>query len=94
MIERRSERRLKVLKEGRVLLGDSRSLGCIVRDISPRGARLEFRIPDDLPSEFRLNIVNVDLTVPAVLVWRRQGECGVRFVGVGTAGAVDNSPLA
>jgi hypothetical protein len=92
MRERRCERRHKVLKEGKVMLTEWVSVSCVVRDISPGGARLEFEGPVYLPSEFRLLIVSADLTIPAVPAWQRRGEAGIRFTGVGTAGDVDNTP--
>jgi hypothetical protein len=92
MHDRRNERRLKTLKEGRVELGGDVSVSCVVRDISPAGARLEFEAPAELPGEFRLLIVSAELTIPASLTWQRRFEAGVRFTGVGTAGGVDNSP--
>lgn len=92
MHDRRSQRRHKILKEGRVVLGDNLSVSCVVRDISPAGARLEFEAPAGLPGEFGLLIVSADLTIPAALTWQRRFEAGIRFTGVGTAGGVDNSP--
>jgi hypothetical protein len=93
MEERRREPRLKVLKHGKVLLTELKSIDCMVRDISPLGARIEFELPVRLPSQFRLRIVSADLTIPAAPVWQHRREAGVRFVGVGTAGSVDNSPI-
>jgi hypothetical protein len=92
MIERRRERRQKVLKQGKVVLTESVSIDCVVRDLSPSGARIEFEAPLYLPSEFRLHIVSADLTIPAAPAWQKQREAGIRFVGVGTVGSVDNSP--
>jgi hypothetical protein len=92
MDERRSGRRVRVLKEAKVMLTDCVSVNCIVRDISPGGARLQFDGPVYLPVEFRLRIVSADLTIPATPAWQKQGEAGVRFTGVGTVGQVDNSP--
>ncbi len=83
---------MKVLKHCKILLTDWMSLDCTVRDISPAGARLEFESPVALPGEFRLRLVSADLTIPAVCVWQRKLEAGVRFVGVGTVGSVENSP--
>jgi hypothetical protein len=91
-IDRRAERRQMVLKEGKVMLSDWVSVDCVVRDISPGGARLEFQAPVSLPSEFRLRIVSADLTIPATAAWQRRLEAGISFTGVGTVGAVDNSP--
>ena len=90
--DRRGERRQKVLKEAKVLLSDRVSIDCLVRDISPSGARLEFFAPVSLPNEFRVRIVSAELTVPAALAWQRRLEAGVRFTGVGTVGQVDNTP--
>jgi hypothetical protein len=92
MYERRRSARMRVLKEGRVLLGDHVAVDCIVRDISAGGARLEFDGPIDLPAAFRLRIVSADLTIPARPAWQRRLEAGVTFTGVGQVGAVDNSP--
>jgi hypothetical protein len=92
MHERRAERRHRVLKEAEVWLTDRIAVNCVVRDLSPGGARLEFEGPVCLPSEFRLHIVSADLTIPAAPVWLRKLEAGIRFTGVGTAGTVDNSP--
>lgn len=93
MRERRRERRLRVLKEAKVMLTEWVSVNCVVRDLSPGGARLEFDGPVYLPSEFKLCIVSADLTIPAVTAWQRRGEAGIRFTGAGTAGDVDNSPM-
>lgn len=93
MRERRRERRLKVLKQAKVMLTDWVSVNCVIRDLSPGGARLEFDGPVCLPAEFRIRIPNADLTIPAVASWQRKSEAGVRFTGAGTAGDVDNSPM-
>ena len=92
MRERRGERRHRMLKQGVLMLTEWVSVNCVVRDISPGGARLEFERPIALPSRFRLHIVSADLTIPAVAAWQRRGEAGIRFTGVGIAGDVDNSP--
>ena len=82
MSDRRSERRLKVLKEGKVLLDDYVSVNCSIRDITPGGARLEFEGPVCLPSAFRLRMVSADVTIPATVIWQRRLEAGIRFIGV------------
>jgi hypothetical protein len=92
MQERRGEHRRKVLKDAEVWLTDRIVVNCVIRDISPAGARLEFEGPISLPSQFRVRIVSADLSIPAAPIWLRRLEAGVRFTGVGTAGQVDNSP--
>ncbi len=92
MRDRRRERRKRVLKEGKLMLTEWVSVRCMVRDISPGGARLEFDGPVDLPNAFHLCLVTADLTIPAVPAWQRRDEAGIRFTGVGVAGNVDNTP--
>lgn len=69
------------------------SVDCIVRDISPGGARLEFLEPVNLPKEFRLYIVSADLTLPAAGVWQRRNEAGIRFTGVGIIGDSESAAV-
>jgi hypothetical protein len=90
--ERRSERRLKVLKEGRVLLDDYVAVNCSIRDITPAGARLEFEGPVCLPSVFRLRLVSTEVTFPATVVWQRKLEAGIRFTGIGVVEATRLAP--
>jgi hypothetical protein len=90
--ERRCEQRQRVLKEGKVLLTDHTSVDCVVRDLSPSGARIEFEGPIALPAEFRLRIVSADLTIPATAAWQRRLEAGLRFTGVGELGPIAAEP--
>ena len=83
MSERRGERRLKALKEGKVLLDDYVAVNCTIRDITPSGAKLEFEGPVCLPGVFRLRMVSADVTFPATVVWQRKLEAGIRFTGIG-----------
>jgi hypothetical protein len=87
MLERRAERRTRTLKEGKVFLSDYVSAKCTIRDLSPGGARLELETPIVLPSAFRLHIVSADIMIPATSAWQRGTEVGIRFTGVGIAGA-------
>lgn len=91
MLERRNERRVRMLKEGKVLLSDFVSANCTVRDISPSGARLELEGPISLPADFRLWIVSVEMMLPATAVWQRGLEAGVRFTGIGVAGRIEGA---
>jgi hypothetical protein len=92
MYERRSERRMKALKAGKILLSEWLSVNCTVRDMSSAGARLELETAVMLPSEFRLHILSADLVIPAAAVWQRRLEAGIRFTGVGVIGKVDDMP--
>lgn len=92
MHDRRSERRNKMLKDGKILLNDYVTVDCRVRDISPGGARLEFDGPVCLPAAFRLRIVSAELTIPATVAWQRRLEAGIHFTGVGSVGHVEQAP--
>ena len=93
LYDRRAEPRQHVWKEGKVLLNDRVSLDCIVQDLSTGGARIALARPVSLPRDLRLCIVSADLTMPVACVWQRQLHAGLRFIGVGTVGRVDNSAL-
>lgn len=82
MYERRRERRLRVLKQAKVMLTEWVSVNCVVRDISPGGARLEFNGPIYLPHAFQLQIPSAELNIPAAPAWQSRGEAGIRFTGL------------
>ena len=57
------------------MFGDqSPALKCTVQDISARGVKIAFAAADEVPLEFVLEVLAVDLRVKALLVWR-QGKC-------------------
>ena len=58
----------------------STPLFCLVRDVSPTGARLELIGAPDLPDRFDLTITGRDRLYSAEVVWRRSNQIGVRFV--------------
>lgn len=70
------------------------SVNCVIRDISPSGARIEFDGPVFLPSEFQLRIVAADLVIPAVPAWQQRGEAGIQFTGVGIVDSPDAARTA
>jgi hypothetical protein len=81
--EKRTQKRRRVLKDGRVLLPGSRvTYDCAVRDLSETGARL--RLQSDsiiLPERFELVFVADHLAYPALRKWRRGDEYGVALTG-------------
>lgn len=80
MLERRQERRRRTYLGGSVAFNNRWStMECLVRDMSPHGARLEFRDPAFLPDD-------LDLIIPARghsrrvrVVWRDRYAVGVCF---------------
>lgn len=76
--ENRSSHRKTTYNGGEIGYG-GKKVGCIVRDLSPKGARIEVKFGTPaLPDRF-------DLTIPGVLakgcrvIWREGRELGVKF---------------
>ena len=80
-IERRQTRRIRSLKEGKVVLDDWRTIDCVIREMSDGGARLEFPTVANLPVEFRLLVVSTNTLAPAARVWQRGSRAGIKFTG-------------
>jgi hypothetical protein len=80
MVERRSEERRRTLLPGRLAVDHLRTLDCVVRDTSERGARLLCRaaFPNDLVM-LEINAA-AGFKRKARMVWRRLEDCGVEFV--------------
>jgi hypothetical protein len=77
--EKRGSPRRRMLKQGRVILSDSTTITCIIRDMSETGARIVFGGPVHLPESFRLAIVNSDDVHAVNLIWHRGFAAGVSF---------------
>jgi hypothetical protein len=75
--EKRGAPRRRMLKQGRVMLSDSTTISCIIRDMSDTGARIVFGGPVNLPESFRLALVNSDDIYAVDLVWHRGFAAGV-----------------
>jgi hypothetical protein len=56
-------------------------MDCLVRDMSPEGARLVFGAPVTLPKTFSLLLVASEKLVPAELHWQRGLSAGIVFTG-------------
>ncbi len=80
MNEQRKERRFRVLKSGRIIVGDKApKIDCTVRDVSESGARLI--VPSStfgVPQEFLL-VIGAAAPRPCRVVRRTMTEVGVRF---------------
>jgi hypothetical protein len=78
----RLARRQRVLKQGKILLANNLSVvDCVVRDMSETGARLLCGDQAAVPGEFRLVTPSDSLMREAKVIWRRDGQLGVRFAG-------------
>jgi hypothetical protein len=81
MDERRIGTRQKSFLQGRIYYNNRRaSIDCLVRDISPTGARLKFPGPVTVPEVVELYIPNKDEFYRAQVQWNRGDEIGVHFV--------------
>ena len=81
--QERSHRR-RVLKSALVVFNNRCStIPCRVRNISSTGAKLEFETGGIVlaPDHFDLLIELDGTDTPCVVVWRRNNEAGVRFIG-------------
>lgn len=80
----RSPRRHRVMQQGRIVFGPDTLLPCVVRDLSPAGAKIVLSRPIPLPDSFDLVIAAHDLrTVSVRLRWQRGEVAGVRFAPAG-----------
>jgi hypothetical protein len=82
LTERRKQTRLRVFLKGRIHFNNgASSLDCLVRDMSPIGARLVLSETATLPERFELFIPQKERTYRAALRWRREEGIGVTFDG-------------
>jgi hypothetical protein len=80
MLERRQYPRNRVYYGGVLAFNERRStLGCVVRNFSPRGAKIEFENAAMLPDRVEFNVVRKGLSCTARLAWRDQNAAGLTF---------------
>ena len=89
MLERRQHPRNRVYYGGVVAFNARRStLDCVVRNFSPRGARIEFENSAMLPDSVDFEVVRKGLTCLARLVWRDHNAAGLVFCEEHETGSV------
>jgi hypothetical protein len=78
--ERRKVSRQKSFLRGMVYFNNRRSvLDCLIRDISPHGARLIFSDSLAVPDALDLYIPQKDQTLRVHVIWRHGQDLGVAF---------------
>jgi len=93
LTERRTQTRLRVFLKGRIHFNNgASSLDCLVRDMSPIGARLMMSETATLPEKFDLFIPQKERTYKATLRWRREEGIGVTFEANAASAAEATSP--
>lgn len=82
-VERRRNPRQKSFLRGMVHFNNRRSvLDCLVRDISPYGARLVFSVTVATPDTLDLYIPQKEQTLRTHVIWRYGRELGVAFAQI------------
>ena len=77
---RRIEHRERVLRRGRIILGDGFStIDCIIRDISTHGARFTVQEGISVPRSLSLSILDTGHTHQAIRRWQHGPSIGVEF---------------
>lgn len=78
--ERRKTLRTRSYLGGRVVFNHHAStMDCLVRNVSPSGAKLVFSGTALLPDRFEVYVARKDTTYAARIVWRTGDEAGVAF---------------
>ena len=81
-VDRRGNRRSRILKAGKLLFDAHQTIiNCVIRDISPLGARIRLSDTLHLPSELELLVVREAELHPAKVLWKSQTDCGLVFTG-------------
>ena len=76
--DRRSSPRFKRLKGARIVWPTGTAVTCVVRNLSETGAKIEVHSP--VPGTFDLLFDGDQLRRSCQVVWRREGQIGVRFL--------------
>jgi len=80
VLERRQHPRNRVYYGGMVAFNARNStLDCLVRNFSPRGAKIEFENSAMLPDRVDFEVARRGLSCLARLVWRDQNTAGLTF---------------
>src|SRR5215831_21122800 len=78
--ERRANSRQRRLIGAKIVFNNNSSvIDCIVRDLSPQGARLLVASLVGIPDRFDLRIDRSRACHPSKIIWRANGQIGVRF---------------
>jgi hypothetical protein len=78
--ERRVSPRQRCLNGAKIVFNNNSSvIDCVVRDLSPQGARLLVASPVGIPDRFDLRIDRSGACHPSKITWRANSQIGVRF---------------
>lgn len=77
--EHRRAQRQRTYLGGKLVYGDYFSLDCVVRDITPDGARLQIPEGQAVPDKVFLVDLKTAIAYDAHVVWRRYPQVGLQF---------------
>ena len=76
--QKRRRQRGRVLLAGRLVIGDAvMSTNCVIKDLSPEGARVATTEADTLPNQLGLLVVKDGAFFECEVAWRKQGQLGL-----------------
>jgi hypothetical protein len=76
----RASPRRRRLNGAKIVFNNNASvIDCVVRDISPQGARIRVASPIGIPDRFDLRIDRSGTTYPSKVAWRSNDQIGVTF---------------
>lgn len=82
----RSAERIRSFLRAQIIFNNRMStIDCIVKNISPDGARIALNDMLAVPTEFELNIPQKNRSYQARLIWRDKNAIGVAFIEAHTA---------
>jgi hypothetical protein len=81
MDEKRTIARQRTLKGATVVFSDGQfTYKCLIKNLTPTGASLEFSSTDGVPNQFQLVFEDRSPTRTCKVVWRTEKRLGVEFV--------------
>ncbi|MBA9071686.1 hypothetical protein FHR71_005472 [Methylobacterium sp. RAS18] len=76
------ERRTPTMQLARVILPCGKRLICVIRDVSPKGAKINISRRYQLAEAFRLELFNSNKKFIVECAWRRGDYVGVKLIPV------------
>lgn len=80
MLERRKSTRLRVLKNVKLIIGESSIVDCVVGNLTSVGARVMISNTIKLPERLEMTFDNCQTVRSCRIVWRTQNETGIQFL--------------
>ena len=79
MVDQRIAIRKDASLRAEIVIAGAGCIPCVVRNVSKRGAKVDLDAAAQLPGEFQLRAVELNLDTLAKVIWRKGSEIGVKF---------------